>query len=162
MTRTRLLLPLSLAAGLLAAVGLSSAGLPDADSGSGQSVAVIKAADGDNRNKTKNPCPYPPNRPEMVETADRFTAPAPSDVTFSGEMKANCGVGGRKVGLYGKDGPSSSAGAWTLRSTTTTNAAGTFAFRYRVAKTADFKTVWPGDETFPAAQSNSVTVKIGR
>ena len=162
MTRTRLLLPLSLTAGLLAAVALSSAGLPASDPSSGQSVAAIKAADGNNRNKTKNPCKYPANtRPTITAAATPLQQSKPGDAKFSGTAKANCGLHKGQLGLYGKDGPSGSSGAWTLRGTTTTTDDGDYTITYRVPNTGDFKLVWPGDETFPAAQSDAVTVKIG-
>ncbi len=161
MTRTKVLVPLG-AAAIVVAAAVSSTGLPGIDLSSDAGLAAVQAADNNNRDKTKNPCPYPPNRPSMVETADRFNAAAPTDINFSGQMKANCGVGGRKVGLYGKDGPDSSTSAWTLRSTTNTKDDGTFAFKYRVTKTSTYKTVWAGDSTFPAAQSNSVTIKVGK
>lgn len=160
MTRTRLLLPLSLAATLLAAAALTAADLPASDPGVGQSVAVSKD---NNRDKQKNPCKYPANtRPTITEAATPRQQSKPGDVKFSGKAKANCGLHKGQVGLYGKDGPSGSSGAWTLRGTTTTTNDGDYTITYRVPTTGDFKLVWPGDETFPAAQSDAVTVKIGK
>ncbi len=164
MTRTKFLLPLSLA-GVLALAALTPSAISTLQ-GPSEPVAGIKAnhdTTGNNRAKEKNHCKYPANtRPTITQTATPQEMSKPGIVKFSGAAKANCGLHKGQMGLYGKDGPSGSSGSWTLRSTTTTLDDGTYTFTYRVPKTADFKVVWPGDDSFPAAQSAAVTVKVGK
>lgn len=122
-------------------------------------VAGLVTGGGVSHAAPPNGCPYPANNPVMSLRVSRLTVTQLQRFSLGGYFTQNgCGIGGRRVGLYAREG----GGSYVYQKQTTTGFHGQYGFTYATDETLDFIVIFSGGGSFPRTVSNRAHISVLR